>query len=440
MKKSDELKLERTAKVEAQQAIVEKAKAEKRDVATLNEEEATKFDALNDEIGKLDKAIERQLQVEKNETILASRAAAPVTTDVVDGETREKTKVYGRVSLGKALRQASPDFRGGLDGAEKEMHEIGAEQQRSVKGSDFKNVSLSIPYDYLYRADQQTVTQDSGNYGGNLVQDDTLRVVENLTPSTFLEGLGATMLTGLSGGDVPLIANNDFDMAFMAETAAITVQKKEFTGPSLSPNRAGGAVDISNQLLLQASPSVDTMITNKLRAGFGRLLNQSCIEGTTYITGLATYTGVNTAAATSAVVASWTNMVELQTLIFEDNSTRDSLGYIIHPRIEGKLKTVAKDSGSGQFVIQGGMLDIYKYVATSLITAGWDGTDTYPVFFGDFSQMYIGQWGAINVTVNPYSADLNNSLRLVLNTYADMEIVNPKAFARNIYIAETASS
>lgn len=437
MKKSDQLKQERTVKVEAQQAIVDAAKAENRDVAALNEDETTRFDALTAEIAGYDAKIARQLQVEANEVMLASRAAAPVDTTKADGEGKEKGKIYRTASLSRALHMAA---KGKLDGAEKELHEIGTEAQRNSKTAQFDDVSLSIPFDYFQRADQQTVSQDSGNYGGNLVQDDTLRVVENLTPASFLTGLGATFLTGLSGGDVPLIANNDFDMAFMAETAAITVQKKTYTGPSLSPNRLGGAVDISNRLLLQASPAVDMMIKNKLVSGFSRALNQACLEGTSYITGLATYSGVNAAAATAAEVASWANMVELQTLIFEDNSTRDSLGYVIHPRIEGKLKTTTKDSGSGQFVLQNGMLDIYKYVSTSLITAGWDGTETYPVFFGDWSQMYIGQWGSVNVTVNPYSADLNNSIRLVLNTYADMEIVNPAAFSRNLFIAETASS
>jgi hypothetical protein len=48
--------------------------------------------------------------------------------------------------------------------------------------------------------------------------------------------------------------------------------------------------------------------------------------------------------------------------------------------------------------------------------------------------MTIGQWGSINVTVNPYSADLADSVRLVLNTHADMQIANPKAFAKNAFI------
>ena len=48
--------------------------------------------------------------------------------------------------------------------------------------------------------------------------------------------------------------------------------------------------------------------------------------------------------------------------------------------------------------------------------------------------MTIGQWGAINIKVNPYSADLSDSVRLTLNTHADMQIANPKAFAKNAFL------
>jgi hypothetical protein len=58
----------------------------------------------------------------------------------------------------------------------------------------------------------------------------------------------------------------------------------------------------------------------------------------------------------------------------------------------------------------------------------------FPLVYGDWSQMTIGQWGAINIKVNPYSADLADSVRLTLNTHADMQIANPKAFAKNAWL------
>lgn len=442
MKKSVELKQERTLKVEAQQKIVDAAKAENRD---LNEQEVKDFDALTEEIRAFKAKIERAEQIEANELLLANRTAAPVTATTEDGEGKEKAKVFERVSFVKALREANPANSKGLTGAEKEMHEIGMTEQRNanVKDAEGLTPSLSIPLSYFSRASQQTVTQDSGDYGGALVQNQAPRMVEPLRPKLALEGLGATFMTGLTGGNIPLVVDSDFTMAFMAETAAITPHKKEYAGPTLSPKRAGGAVDISNQLLIQSSVDVENRIKRGLTNGFAQLLHSAAIEGAggTAPIGLLTYTGVNDATSASAVVPTWELIVELQALIEEDNATSENLGFIIHPKVKALLKTIKKDAGSGRFLLDNGAIDGLPFVSTSQISAIDDlGVSCYPIFYGDFSQMVIGQWGSINVTINPYSADLSNSLRLVLNTYADMQIANPAAFSRNQWFAASATT
>jgi HK97 family phage major capsid protein len=439
MKKSVELKQERTAKLEAQQAIVDKAKAENRD---MSDAENTQFDNLTEEIRAFKAKIERAEIVEANELELAKRTAIPVDTTVPDAEGAEKEKVFERASIIKALNAANPANRQELTGAEKEMHEIGLQESRNAKVDVPDDSRLSIPLSYLGRASQQTVSEDSGEYGGVLVQTQAPKMVAPLRPKLWIEEMGATFMTGLSGGDIPLIVDNDFDMTWLAETAAITPQKKKYEGPSLSPKRAGGAVDISNRLLMQSSVDVENRIVNGLKRGFSNLLHGACINGPGGVapTGILSIAGVNVAAAVAAGAATWAQIVELQGLIEEDNATSESLGFLIHPKLKAALKQIKKDAGSGRFLLEGAAIDGIKYVSTSLIpTLDAGGTDVYPLIYGDFSQMVIGQWGAINVTVNPYSADLANSLRLVLNTHADMQVAQPKCFAKNAFLSGATS-
>ena len=102
------------------------------------------------------------------------------------------------------------------------------------------------------------------------------------------------------------------------------------------------------------------------------------------------------------------------------------------PKLKAALKQITKDAGSGRFLYEEGMIDGVKAISSSLVpTLDASGTPVYPLIYGDFSQMNIGQWGALNIAIDPYSALLSNSVRLVLNTYADMQIANPKAFAKN---------
>lgn len=442
MKKSDELKQKRTALIAEQQGITDAAKKENRSFDAFTAEENTAFDGKQTEIEALTRAIKIAEQAEANEVLGAARAITPVTTDLNDAEGAEKGKVYQRVSIIKALRSADPSSTQKLEGAEKEMHEIGLEETRNAKVPGSEVPSLSIPLTYLGRASQQTVTQDSGSYGGALVQNQAPQMVAPLRPTLAFETLGATFLTGLSGGNIPMVVDNDFAMAFLAEGAAITPQKKEYAGPTLSPKRAGGAVDISNQLLMQSSVDVENRIVGGLRNGFAQLLHSAVLNGAGGVapTGLLSVTGVNAAAATAATAATWAQIVELQALIEENDATSENLGFIIHPKVKAALKQIKKDAGSGRFLLDAMAIDGLPFVSTSQVpTLDAAGTDVYPIVYGDFSQMTIGQWGSVNVTINPYSADLSNSLRLVLNTHADMQIANPKAFAKNAFISSAVS-
>lgn len=437
MKKLAELQQERASKVKAQKDLLDKRKAENR---AFNEAETKEFNDLDDEIRTLDQQIEQRKKEDDAEKRAAGLNGNPVDTTKGEAEEREKDKILKRVSILKAIRSAQPGGKG-LDGAEKEMNEIGLEESRNAKVDIPEDTHLSIPLSYITgaskRATAQTVSEDSGNYGGALVQTQAPRMVEPLRPRLAFEALGATFMTGLIGGDIPLIVDNDFALTFLAETAAITPQKKTYAGPSLSPKRAGGAVDISNRLLMQSSVDVDARVARGLRTGFQQLLHGACINGAGGVapTGLLSVVGVNAAADVAAAAPTWARIVELQTLIEEDNATEESLGWLLHPKLKGKLKTVAKDAGSGLFLADNMEIDGYKYIRTSLVPVLDDGgTPVYPLIFGDFAQMVIGQWGSINVTLNPYSADLSNALRLVLNTHADMQIANPAAFAKNAFL------
>lgn len=440
MKKSVELKQLRTQKIEAQQAIVNAAKSENRE---LTADDNTKIDNLQVEIEELHRSIERAEKFEANELLVASRNAAPVTPEVTDGEAKEKAVIFSRANLVKALRTVNPANGTKLDGAEKELHEIGVAENRAAKVETPAN-SVAIPLSYLSRATQQTVTQDSGEYGAALVQNQAPRIVQPLRPRLAFEDLGATFLTGLSGGNLPLVVASDFDMTFLAEGAAITPQKKVYAGPTLAPKRAGGATDITNQLLMQSSADVESLVRNGLVQGFLKLLHGACINGAGGVapTGLLSYAGVNAAAANASTAATWAQIVELESLIEEDNATDQTRGYLMHPKLKAALKLIKKDAGSGRFLLEGMEVNGYNYISTSLVpvlSVGDPAVNVYPLIFGDFSQMVIGQWGSVNVTINPYSADLSDSVRLVINTHADMQIANPAAFAKNAFLTDAVS-
>ena len=48
---------------------------------------------------------------------------------------------------------------------------------------------------------------------------------------------------------------------------------------------------------------------------------------------------------------------------------------------------------------------------------------------GDFSNLAIGQWGVVDLTIDPYSKAAEGLVRIVVNAYFDAKVLRSNAFA-----------
>jgi len=431
MKKSAELKQERALKIQAQTELRNAAQARNE---SLNETEATAFRALQVEIDGLNLQITDEENFEANQRSIAGGAPSGL-----DGEVNEKRKMQERFNIGAALRMAGT---GKFSGVEAEINEMGAEELRAAN-KDVSEYSLNIPAS-MVRASAQTAGQDSGAYGGALIVDQTPRLVESFIPKLFLEELGATMFTGLTGGAVPLPVMENFNFTWADETEEISSQKSGVAGPKLSPKRAGAVVLISNRLLNQSSIDVQSKIMSMLGQGAARALNSAAISGLSankQPVGIINMSGILAAAQTSSSAATWAKIVELQGLLDSNDASDVNRGYLCSPKLLAALKTIPKQSSAAAgFLAENGLIDGYKTVATSLVPSTPAVTGSSPVpelhnlIFGDFSQLFIGQWGGIQFVVDPLTAASSASLKVVVNMEADIQVANKKAFAINSFL------
>jgi HK97 family phage major capsid protein len=254
-------------------------------------------------------------------------------------------------------------------------------------------------------------------------------------PSTFLESLGATRLSGLTGGSIPLPVGQKFTMQWLSENGAITPQDKDFKGPQLKPERLGGAADISNRLIVQTSTDVENMVRQLILRGYDTALNAAAINGSGSSNepeGILNKDGIKLSANTEATDAEWKQITELMGLIDGDDATEVSRGYLMSPQLRAALMSTQKDAGSGRFVMdRRDDLNGYNASATSLMPVL---SGNQVLIFGDFSKLFIGEWGAVSLLEDPFSASLTDNTRLVINATAGIEIAQPNAFAANKFI------
>ena len=79
----------------------------------------------------------------------------------------------------------------------------------------------------------------------------------------------------------------------------------------------------------------------------------------------------------------------------------------------GSLMTTTKDAGSGQFI----------WGENDMIAGYWGkpttNMDANGILFGDFSQVLLGFWGVLDITVDPYTE--GDKANIILRAYQDFD-------------------
>ena len=424
MLKIAQLQQERALKTKAQEDLV---KARKEGDGKFTEEQRTQFATLQTEIEALDADIAEERQIEDFEKRAAAQKGERKGGAKPKGEEAEKREITERASISKAFRS-----KGALDGAEKELNEIGIQANRDAGIETPDEARFTIPMSALRN---QSVTGDSGEKGGQLVVDQTPRVQMPFQPATFLESLGATRLSGLTGGAIPLPVGQKYTMEWLAENAAITPQSKNFVGPELTPERLGGAVNISRRLIVQSSVDAESLVRQMILRAYETSLNGAAINGpgtNNEPEGILNKDGIKVSAITTATDADWSQVTELMGLIDAEDATELSRAYLMSPQLRAAYMSTQKDAGSGRFIMDDRNDLNGSNVGASSLVPTLAGNQV--LVYGDFSKLFIGEWGAVSLLEDPYSASLSNAIRLVINAHAGIQIAQPEAFSVNKFI------
>ena len=99
------------------------------------------------------------------------------------------------------------------------------------------------------------------------------------------------------------------------------------------------------------------------------------------------------------------------------------------------MKTIEKATGSGRFIYDDlvpGRVNGYKIDWSNLVPSDLTkgtGTALSALIFGNFSDLYIGQWGGLDFIVDPYTGARTGEIYITLNAWNDVAVAEPKSFA-----------
>ena len=336
-------------------------------------------------------------------------------------------------SLLRFLKGAS---EGNLSGLEAEVAEMGAEEYRRL---GLQPQGYVVPSAFLRTAGTPTGQNSKvAAEGGNLVETMSARYVDVLKEKLVLSQLGATVLTDLVG-NLPVITSQQIVASWGAEGDTADITKSNYAKVTMTPHRNFVYTAVSKDLLRQTSLDVENDLLNKMVDAHANLIESAAINGTganNQPTGILNHNGVEVVAmGTNGGAITWKKIVELETKVNSKNANRGKLGYLTNAKVNGELKTIEKVANSARFLLEGSDLNGYKYEWSNLVpsnlTKGTAADKCSAMIFGNFQDLYIGQWGGLDIVIDGSSAAtaVKGEIGLVINAWNDCLVAEPKSFA-----------
>jgi HK97 family phage major capsid protein/HK97 family phage prohead protease len=250
---------------------------------------------------------------------------------------------------------------------------------------------------------KRDLTVGTASAGGNLVATNLLdsNFIDLLRARSRAAQLGATLLPGLVGNvAIPKLTGASTAYWLTNEATAITESQQTFGQLALAPKNLGAYTEISRQLMLQSTPAAEQLVMNDLAKVLALAIDLAAFEGSGSAgqpTGISATAGIGAVTGTSIALA---GIVEFQTDTGAANALSPNSAYLTTPTVAGLLMQRQRFSSTDTPLWTGSVLDGqmcgYTASTTTAITAA-------SMIFGDFSQVVIGEWGMLEIALNPYA-------------------------------------
>ena len=316
----------------------------------------------------------------------------------------------------------------------------GAEFEREISADLYKRAGMSegansimIPFngDSLRGVLNTRELNDTVGSGSGLVAQENL---PNLFVDFVRSRIGvknATFLTGLTGAPVTIPAQtSDTTVAWVSGSsvttdanAAVSETTPVIGDITLTPHKLGGYTVVGKDMVLMGNPDATAITMRSLLANVAHVLGTTMLKGNASnpaITGVATATGVQTQVIANMASATWANFTSMIGKI-EGLEWDGPQEFVMSASDNALLKSIAKGNYGSGFIVEDGYLDGRRVYVDGSLSSG-------DIFLGDWSNVIVGQWGGIELMVDPYTLATYGSVRVIVSLVCDIGIARPNTF------------
>ena len=289
---------------------------------------------------------------------------------------------------------------------------------------------------------QRDLVVGTATAGGHTVATNLLAAnfIDMLRNRLVVMNAGAQMLTGLVGNIAIPRQTGGATAYWVAENTAPTESQQAFDQVTMSPKTVGAYTDISRKLMLQSSIDVEAFVRNDLATVLALAIDLAAINGSgsgAEPRGILNTTGIgDVAGGTNGAAPTWSHIVSLETLVSVANADVGSMVYVTNAKVRGKLKTTQKVATYGDTMIWenndapvNGYRALVSNQVPSNLTKGTSTGVCSAIIFGNWADLIIGHWGALDLMVDPYTGSTAGTVRVVALQDVDIAVRQPASFA-----------
>ena len=324
-----------------------------------------------------------------------------------------------RFSLLNAIRNIAQGKQ--LDATEQAVVKRGRQIMTEAGGIDF-NGQIQLPVAEMRGGEPVHYTVEAD--GEHVVVTDYLNILEPLKAKNVLVKAGATYLTGLKG-NVQLPIASDVNAYWEGEITSAKNGAGSFSHINMTPHRIAVEVPISKQFLIQDTLGAENLIRKLIVEKINDKLEATILSNAA-ANGFVPAGIFNGVSATT--VADFNDICNLEATL-EDNNFSGDFKYIVNPKAKSALRSMIKGTNATGMVWEDDEIDGTP--------ADWTtNMNNYTLAYGNWSDLYIGQWGALDLTVDPYTLAGDGQIRIIAQAWFDYKVVRNGA----IVLGEVAHS
>jgi HK97 family phage major capsid protein len=288
---------------------------------------------------------------------------------------------------------------------------------------------IFVPADILRRPvapNTRTMTAQPGSSGGYLVDVESQGFIDLLRNRSVLSSLGARTLSGLQGNVSSPRQSAAGTMAWQAgETATATAADQTLGQYSLTPKTAIAVTEVGRTLMMQSSPSAEAMVTADLARIVALGVDLAGLTGTggSQPLGIENTPGVTTGQ--DGANATYAKMLAFQGVAAAANAMLGNTGYVTTPAVAAILMAKSRfantDTPLWDGSINDGTMCGVRAMSSNQVTASH-------CIFGSWNELVIGEWGVLELTMNPYQSFNAGVVGIRAMYTVDMLVRYPAAF------------